>query len=104
VNAFFKQGNRPQMANQSINLSPLRYHSNPKTRHLDPKPTVLDPIKRSLGGVLTHHVYQQQQTSTGVNTAAIPMKKFIHHAPLTKVANPVEQPYARKEESHPYSL
>jgi hypothetical protein len=32
------------------------------------------------------------------------MKKFIHHAPLTKVANPVEQQYARKEENHPYSL
>lgn len=102
VNAFFKQGNRPQIANQSINLSPLRYHSNPKTRHQEPKPTVLEPIKRSLGGgVLSNHTYQQQQSATGGN-ATIPMKKFIHHAQQTKVANhlnPVVQPFARIEES-----
>ena len=86
VNAFFKQGNRPQIANQSINLSPLRYNSNPKTRHVELKPTVLDPIKRSIGGgVLSHNVYQQQYQSAGNTT--IPMKKFIHHAPQAKVAN-----------------
>jgi hypothetical protein len=104
VNAFFKQGNRPQIANQSINLSPLRYHSNPKTRHQEPKPTVLEPIKRSLGGVLGHHAYQQQQSATGGNTT-IPMKKFVHNAPQTKVAchlNPVVQPSARLEESQNY--
>jgi hypothetical protein len=101
VNAFFKQGNRPQIANQSINLSPLRYHSNPKTRHQESKPTVLEPIKRSLGGgVLTHHVYQQQkqQNATGGN-ATIPMKKFFHHAKVANPQNPVVQPSARMEES-----
>ena len=103
VNAFFKQGNRPQIANQPINLSPLRYHSNPKTRPLEPKPTVLDPIKRSAvgggGGVLSHHhVYQQQQHSSAGGNAAIPMKKFIHHA--APRANPAEQlPSKLKDES-----